>query len=125
MKAEELRVGNYIKYNGMWACVRSIISPFPGNEETCIELECNGIIDAKLDEISGIELTRNIVQYFGFTQRLEALHVNGDYLISDILGWSFGLEGNGRKLADIKYLHELQNIYYALTKTELRKENDK
>lgn len=125
MKAEELRIGNYVKYNGAWAKVYSIIGPYPESEYVKIELECNGLINAKLSDIEGIELTRNIVQYFGFIQRLEGLYVKGHYFVSDVLCWSFGLEYNGRKLVDIKYLHELQNVYYSLTKKELRKENEK
>lgn len=125
MGINELRIGNYIKYNETWACVRSIISPFPGHEEPCIELECNGIIDAHPNDIEGIELTSAIVKDFGFKRKLEGLYVNGNYIVSDVLRWSVGLEDNGQWLADIKYLHELQNIYYALTKTELRKENEK
>lgn len=120
MKINEFRIGNYVKYNGTWASVRSIIAPFPGHEEPNIELECNGIIDAHPNDIGGIELTHEIVQSFGFQKVMERIFEKGNYMVSDIFGWQFNTAGlNDRPLAKISYLHELQNIYFALTKEEL------
>lgn len=125
MKVNEIRIGNYVKYNGVWAKVYSIIGPYPESEYVRVELDCNGLITTKLSHIQGIELTPEIVQEFGFKKVMKRIFEKGSYMVSDIFGWQFNTAGlnDSRLLTKINYLHELQNIYYALTKEELKHGN--
>ncbi len=141
MKAEELRIGNFIASSGN-----------PKNIETCVVGKVHSIssMDTQFEQIEveteeefiwffknsyfGIPLTEKWLIDFGFKKYAEssvckgwAIGVNPitqDYLLN--LTWMKNEDGT---LAEcfykngyftIQHVHQLQNLYFALTRKELR-----
>ena len=104
MKANELRIGNHIRYR---------------NE--IIEVQSTDILSAELSpsDFSAIILTEEWLLKFGFKRFPWGLVV-GNLLFKDNLKCTeltFEV-GNGFRV-EIKYIHQLQNLYFALTGEEL------
>jgi len=114
MKATELRIGNYIKINGDL----SYVTP-------------NTIIALNESELSAepIPVTEKWLKDFGFIDKYKSC--NNDW---SIYGFTINQQSdedvNGNKIPqeqifyyqyqyDIKYVHQLQNLYFALTEKEL------
>lgn len=134
MEAGGLRIGNYVLYNGVWGRIWAIMPPLPYEEERLcnkylIELECNGLITVPVDEVEGISLTEELMEKCGF-KRID--HIYGysffTYNRKNIQCCSFDVYLNcnmikigGYPIANhFKYLHELQNLFYAMNRNELR-----
>lgn len=120
MKANELRIGNYVrcKSNSEILPVEEILSSgvFFANEN----------LITIYDHIEPVSLTPEILIKYGFEstmhddkyQRYE-LNIKGIDFMFEIIGMAkpdFYLCMVG---VDILYLHQLQNLYFALTGTEL------
>ena len=127
METNELRIGNYVKYEG-YECYREI------NEisKHCIKYHDPILMpNCEAPEkpvLVGIPLTKECVIKFGF-EKITNDYISGDfeYSITDCL-----IDGNMEfvyvcskdatlesKCQLPKYVHQLQNLYYALTKKEL------
>jgi hypothetical protein len=112
MKATELRIGNWVKQpNG-------IIEVF-----TVSDSDDEGDINSYLeDEIEPIPLTEEWLVSFGFIDDKITFELKGF-----MLGWYRNDEFyylptnqiNVRNKIQIKYVHQLQNLYFALTGEEL------
>jgi len=116
MNVNELRIGNYVLRD----------SYYPIQVESIIDYGINlrggdsyGVYaDEKLEDIKPIPLTEEWLLKFGFTKysygfqnKILIRHPHKDCYeirISDNLGY-----------LDIKYVHQLQNLYFALTHQEL------
>lgn len=113
MKANELRIGNFIRSKQTGYDVRFV--SFYGL--------CN--IENNPDEYEPIPLTGEILKKCGF----ESEHITYHYILigDDALHVYYnnsGLHRYGVKykyayLTEIEYLHQLQNLYFALTGEEL------
>ena len=126
MKANELRLGNYVNHNIENKAYKvETLSVAPNGDV----LVLHGYFPhCTLDFVSPIPLTEEWLIKFGFrkqineddvpyyfsnqpmhigAKRFSGLYENGD---------CFGLLGNG---LNIKYVHQLQNLYFALTGEEL------
>ena len=135
MKAEELRLGNYVYYNGMNLQVYSIQNKFPRFPEggrwdnaILIDLVCDGIITCTLEEVSGIPLNEEIFLSCGFKYLNEGNKSEGMISPENEKGIKFKVEKiagdfmfaiNPYYYHKTSFLHELQNLYYILTKKEL------
>lgn len=133
IKLSKLRIGNYVRYNEMIVPIYSIRSPYPSedrfNNKPTVDLVCGGIITATLDEISGIELSDEILFDFGFD--IDVLI----FMKRETEQWSFivsfhdcwhihyiekkGYGDNDISLRCFPLLHEFQNIYQELTGEDL------
>jgi hypothetical protein len=115
MKAEELRIGNYVKDihssdKGYWKVV------------SLTERLCKfGVYRIKYDQLVPIPLTEEWLLKFGFIHTV-AFHLgnfmvgwNADDFVNDVYSFAF----DHKILCKLKYVHQLQNLYYALTGTEL------
>jgi hypothetical protein len=119
MKANELRIGN-------WVTVYPQISI-----QQVVDVMCDGIntdktIRAHYGLVEPIPLTEEWLLKFGFEIKLDnfnwnaAIGVNeiGDFKLSlrhtDDFGWFYK-----SRCTPIKYVHQLQNLYFALTGEEL------
>lgn len=112
--ANELRLGNWVK----WGLVEVQIT-----EETAYRtyLKC------KEGKVSGIEITPEILERCGFTED----KIHGCYVISqsqcgvsiEFFDNSIHLVGHysAEPLENIKYLHQLQNLFYSFAGEELNK----
>ena len=111
MKANELRIGNYVDLGGMrnlyqitdeiLGCLN--LNPIPLTEEWLIKL--------------GFEKKENSL----FTKKLEYIYNSLKYC-EDYKIWIYYNDDNDaacNSIADLNFVHELQNLYFALTKKEL------
>lgn len=106
MKSSELRIGNYV--NDEFGDTRKIISL---NKES-LEFEFQ-VVDL-YGNIKPIPLTKDWLVKFGFTHfDTGMMSINKRFIIfsSDMTHYLTGVK--------IKYVHQLQNLYYALRETEL------
>jgi len=130
MKASELRIGNFVEYNGMTLRVSEIYSPKPRqpkefSDVECVELHCDGFIAATIHEINPIELTEEILVKCGFKTTSWDNHStfwnmfcsDGSMVIS--LEHKYIAVGDLTLDIEVKYLHQLQNLFYAITGKEL------
>lgn len=124
MKATELRHGNLVEYNGIMWVVLSITYPSPRNDnysdKWLLELSNGGIITVTLDECNPIPLTYEWLERFGWVKSKDRSYFWHD---SNFTLWfndnGLFIESVGGKLY-IKQVHQLQNLYFALTGEELQ-----
>ena len=112
MEAKNLRVGNFVKsYKSILKV--SIVSEFD-------IVDHNGKIHQKTHPI---ELTDENVMEMGFSADPETRHYYKESEAGKITVsfWyrSITLEFEGMAIRDINYLHELQNLFFAITNEEL------
>lgn len=147
MKANELRIFNIILYNGGFNIITGILPPYPNKSERfngkyTIEINPPDTFNVPIDEIEPAPLTPEIVSKIkGFKVEREkeeynpqfnlrtktATYSNWDW-IEESGGFEINITTNSnndnvnigtRYKASVKYVHELQNLYYALTGEEL------
>lgn len=113
INANELRIGNLIQANGPVMIVKAIT-------EHDVEMYLQGSEadnwDEELENCNGIEVTANILIKYGF-DKMEPYDIYSNGRIGfKLTADGFNYMGNcGRG----KYLHQLQNLYYALTNSEI------
>jgi hypothetical protein len=116
MRANEFRLGNYIQTD-------------KGDVAVIIRVEQDGIMVAPIDEddydyhVLPIPLEKDWVVNFGFKpNRYNDEFIKGDLLLdceyTDYNTWNVVFKGQCFPI-DLKYVHELQNIYYAIFGVEL------
>jgi len=134
MLANELRIGNYVLLDGFITQIKSInevgINIFV-DDDVLLEV-------ATFDELKPIDITEDILLKFRFKSKLDdpectgVLTPNGQYVLDNTTGnlaleVLFGFDKNypmmiqlgDDYLHHIKYLHQLQNLYFSLTNKEL------
>lgn len=114
MKATELRIGNYVELRGetttIWKVSKETIHAEPFDCPMC-------------DEIKPIPLTEEWLLKFGFEKHL-------NYWMIPSKGFFIGVTLNNEiypmfdtdnpiPIKTLKYVHQLQNLYFALTGQEL------
>jgi hypothetical protein len=132
VSSEELMIGNWVYYpNGTWI-VSGIIPPTPCEDlrfrdKWVLELNCNGVVNAPIDECSGIPLTPEMLEKCGFEKWTELafsiLVDNGWYIVWETNGYiCLKYLENECEISHVefKYLHQLQNLYHALTGSHLK-----
>jgi hypothetical protein len=107
MKAQELRIGNLIMVEN---CIQEIVElPLPKN---CTQ-----------KNTKGITLTEQWIINLGFINLIISEHWIFPLVIEkDNFGWTLRIStANGSIICSstIDYVHELQNLYFAITKNEL------
>lgn len=127
----DLRIGNYVMYNGLMMAVYSIIGAYPRREKrydnkVVIDLfDGAGIITASLDEIKPIPITEKWLLKLGFeieeTDRryTSYIHPETPGLEVDYQLKTFTLYIGDTRISRIWCVHQLQNIYFAITSEEL------
>lgn len=123
---KELRIGNYLEYNGINGIIYGLQSPFPRkekrfNHKQLVTLIIGGMSTICLDECNPIPLTEEWLVKFGFfNNELKAEH--------NLFVWYENHIGIKGMLGIVKpckciYAHQLQNLYFALTGKELTPTN--
>lgn len=138
MQPQQLRKGNYVnKYVWVRTNGRDLKLPetssvykvcsigtfevyliYFKDKEACVQP-----LMEKYNEITGIELTQDVLTILGFEKHKEdgfyykydfeyTLHLNASGCIVNPAGVYY-------IISNVKYVHELQNLWYALTKEEL------
>jgi len=107
MDSKELRIGNLINDNGL---VESVVVEHLINDEYY-----DGLKGCK-----PIPLTEECLIKFGFS-KINGKHIEAWELIGSPFTWSKDCLniGNGMSITNIKHVHQLQNLYFALTGEEL------
>jgi hypothetical protein len=143
MDIQELKIENYVKYNGSVVSVYAISNPVPNKDKhfdnkARVTLWCNGLIDATIDEIEPIPITEELLLKIGFKKDRNGYFNYRDY--NDELSIRFSpnytfieyanLHFNPEDVTETNYcsslefpntlhLHTLQNIWHLLTGKEL------
>lgn len=120
MKVQELRIGNYLELLGEIRKVEGIFN-LPKRKEM-YWIKCEGIIDTKIIHYKPIPLTEEWLLKFVFDKDIDDFYLD----INTVLFVSYNddefvhLKSNHLEtIASIKYVHQLQNLYFALTGEEL------
>ena len=133
MKANELRIGNYVKDMDYDYVTIAGIHPQSTNELTICINDCD-VGDRLFKDVEGIPLTEEWLLKFGFKVdnrfAVKQYRIDGDKYHSlnmvshKINYWSPIIRCDSQKqvfeLYGINYIHQLQNLYFALTGTELK-----
>jgi hypothetical protein len=114
MEANELRIGNYVSHNSNWFYRGEEVVNFQWSESDWSALgECTLF----LENVDPIPLTEEWLFKFGFNNKKDYFTINNIISISSCFKRSYIL---GDKLTEhIECVHQLQNLYFALTGTEL------
>ena len=126
IQANELRIGNYVLINGKFCKTEAIT----GCMVSVSGYEINRFKPFEFKHLEPIQLTEEILLKCGFEKKQEWYRHNemkkytiesgvidltkGRYHIRQYISKDKSLH-----LSDLKYLHQLQNLYFALTGKEL------
>ena len=145
MKIEELRIGNYVMYNGIVVSVYGIIPPSPNaddywNDVWILELfDGASTITARLEDISPIDFDMEWLKRFSF-DFAKFIPPSQHCGVDMFYGYNYGILRLGQKsdiilrikedfskikledfyVSDLKHVHDIQNLVYSLTKKELK-----
>tara|TARA_R110000796_G_scaffold95908_2_gene201357 strand:- start:694 stop:1041 length:348 start_codon:yes stop_codon:yes gene_type:complete len=112
MEAKELRIGNWIKYNFKMQGWNDV--------QVCANDFHNGFRDDKFVSINykPIPLTEEWLVKFGF-EKLKGWDDMFYFEIDDFQIYEYNVSGYEYDDFNIKNVHQLQNLYFALTNEEL------
>ena len=126
MKANELRIGNFVYFGVNIVPIKSIHTESVLKSPVYVYVELNeklANLCLDMSEISSVPITSEILLACGFEK--PAYSYNGKiFHLSEWdaypLNWLVAMNKNGAVIIDrLKYLHQLQNLYFALTNQEL------
>jgi hypothetical protein len=104
IQPNELRIGNFVLSAGMKTQVENI---------TTTDV---------LEKLEGIPVTQKILERCGFKAE-KRIYYKGMFFISDpqvqFGSWGFGIVNTHGVISTLKFVHQLQNLYFALTGEEL------
>ena len=123
MKAQELRIGNCVY--GVSDRIEQVIQLSETNVTTDI-VKINAPMEIGLNDISPIPLTEEWLIKIGIELEFEELE-SGSKLLSWVKGaFNLEIDKDGKicfevysHYIEVKYVHQLQNLYFALTEEEL------
>jgi len=115
MENNSLRTGNYVweNYGGIY-----IVREIREKELIISKTKTTIAVGYKYSEIKGIELNDKLLLSFGFELVEDNFHFYDKGFSLDING-SITRFWLNETVVDIKYVHQLQNLYFALTQKEL------
>lgn len=108
MKAEELRIGNFVNWNNEIAKIKQIF-------ELEVGFKCGDI--GLFEDLESILLSEEWLLKFGF-ERLGSGRFDFKTFTYYLHDGSFYNQTS--RLCTIKYVHQLQNLHFALTGEELK-----
>lgn len=117
MKASELRIGNFVEFDGEESKIESISLGVKSGH--VVYLECYGDL-ILFDHLEPIPLTEEWLVKFGFEEKDGYFTKNKDDIYNNYTDNSFDYVINGIVIIEIKHVHQLQNLYFALTGEELK-----
>lgn len=118
MEVKDLRLENLVTWEGTVDTVENLTSDWDGLEDYI-----------NSGHIEPIKLTEEWLERFGFELSCDMYEIdNSDFLFSIELDKDFFLYtdhyGGGKYYKEIRHVHTLQNLYFALTGTELTLKED-
>lgn len=123
MKTNELRIGNKLIISDEIVTVTAIFSDTIHSTN-----ENRNYAGFSLELYKGIPLTEEWLLKFGFYKNDENYYVKENQTSIDLIKilfdeFNFYAENRGVVLREIKYIHQLQNLYFTLTGEELKIQN--
>ena len=118
MNVNELRIGNLLDYNGKIVKVNTLAIDFHGNQTILASKENFLWNVSKIDGIKPIPITEECLLKFGFVKGKYGFFEPKKRLLVEDLGNSI-IYDNKLLNTKIKHVHQLQNLYFALTGEEL------
>lgn len=113
IQPNELRIGNWVKivYDDFYHKIKSI-------DDFCVKVECDTFYSIiRPTEVQPIPLTDELLKKCGFREIVEKVFVHGEMV--NLVKGDNGYCLYDRLSIDISSLHQLQNIFFALTGKEL------
>lgn len=113
MKVTEFRIGNLINNDNQIISIDNLSS----GRVTCSGNSFSGMVSFEEHEIKPIKIIEERMTALGFELASEGYFKKNDYrfrLSNGILYVSVGEDKDGMLLTTIKYVHELQNLCFAL-----------
>lgn len=136
MRLGDLRLGNWVKIDvgvGQVSCLMTVeFENYALGEDTPILVDVEGYNSPRgctAEEVEGVPLTEEILLGCGFKERLcdivgckrygfDSTIFEGETIMNLYNGGN-GYFMQANSFPDIRYVHELQNIFYAMNKEEL------
>lgn len=116
VNTNELMLGNWVLHNSKPIKVAGVtenrIASFAN------EIGVRLVFSIKIDEIESISITDTLLEKCGFTKERN-LWIIDESMIFEPFRSANVLCYYGQRIEGIKYLHELQNAYFMLTKKQL------
>lgn len=111
LKPEELRIGNHVR-----------IARKHTIDENIIQISANGILQVcdEILEVNPIPITEDLLKRFGFENATNGYWDSNDEFRIYPDGKGVMYLGERIPCEDIRYVHQLQNLYFALTGEELK-----
>lgn len=122
MKANDLRIGNWVSFLGKEKQVLGLSKRNyeMGTETSGYYIETKESIPVNFIHITPIPLTEEWLFRFGFSRLDKYTFVkNGFFIHKRKSGFIFNV---GRKKVPLPFVHTLQNLFYSLTGKELKEE---
>ena len=122
MRANELRIGNLVAYGVHPVPIKSIHTESVLKKEVHVYVELNENLNyycIDVLEVKPIPLTEEWLLKFGFIKSSDNNYYKGDKFTIYNRFENFGLIGGLLSWKEFKYVHQLQNLYFALTGEEL------
>lgn len=117
MTASELRIGNWVMHTDGILCRLTEVDPITS---TYVEDVYGGRFSADWKDLRPIELTPKVLEKCGFEYDKITYSLGRIWVAESIQRWDVFLNGVFSGVsASIHFLHQLQNLFYALTGTEL------
>jgi len=115
IQAKDLRIGNWVKLDKYFYKVYSV-NPL---ENKLIDKDKIIISGWYVDGIKPIQLTEEILLKCGF-KKINKIYFRKGALTIEVQSFGhFRVSFDGKMLVNLKHLHQLQNLYFALSNEEL------
>jgi hypothetical protein len=123
MKATDLRIGNIVTYGFDDEPIypERVGKIYSINNNGCLIQLLRHKHDVAIGRIKPIPLTEEWLIKFGFVECSKGMYDYGDYTFNLEMCslWDYTGDEGYLIATQIKYVHELQNLFYCLTKKEL------
>lgn len=123
IKSNELRLGNWVNFGVLTVPIKSIYTESVLEDKTSVYVKLNDKLSnycLDIKDISPIPLTEEILLKIGFRKIGSNEYYLDKFMIECFSDGFYFTGGEGVRFGDsIEYLHQLQNMYYALHKEEL------
>jgi len=112
MEANELRIGNYVY------CNFTTNQPDKIYKINCVDFDIINTKDGNMENYKPIPLTEDILLECGF--EFDGLfYSKGKFVLGNIDNYYFLCIDRSTPFKHFQYIHQLQNLYFALTGNEL------
>jgi hypothetical protein len=117
IKAEEVRIGNWVQYEGGPNMIMGIMSTYDLDTQYRVEINPPDCFDVFIQQLYPLPLTEEWLERFGYNVDDTMYDMGFEFMEDGSVEFYYG---NDPSTAKLKYVHQLQNLYFALTGEELK-----